>query len=371
MAPEQWEGYPVAATDQYALAVMVYQLLAGRPPYLGNSEQIIYQHFHVQPQPPSHFNQHIPSDIDAIILRALAKQPEERFDSIFTFAHTFYEALYNPGPSAHSTPQSPKQFTTIVPAPKHESTHHPSRARVVGIGLFILALLILVSGIGSSIFQSQVSTATQTALIRDETATAQAVTATTRKANPNPYPPYTGNLIFSDPMTSDRFNWTTGSTDDGVCTFIGGVYQVLGKKKGSTNPCLGSGILFSNYSNFIFEVQMTMISGTGGGIRFHISSIGSDNFIVYRDGHCELMTDESSGDYRSTLLRTTTRSTIKKGLKQINTIAVVVRGKQIDLYVNHVHMGGTHDSFSSQGSFGLVADQESQVAYSNARLWVW
>ncbi len=371
MAPEQWEGYPVAATDQYALAVMVYQLLAGRPPYLGNSEQIIYQHFHVQPQPPSYFNQHIPSDIDAIILRALAKQPEERFDSIFTFAHTFYEALYNPGPSAHSTPQSPKQFTTIVPAPKHESTHHPSRARVVGIGLFILALLILVSGIGSSIFQSQVSTATQTALIRDETATAQAVTATTRKANPNPYPPYTGNLIFSDPMTSDRFNWTTGSTDDGVCTFIGGVYQVLGKKKGSTNPCLGSGILFSNYSNFIFEVQMTMISGTGGGIRFHISSIGSDNFIVYRDGHCELMTDESSGDYRSTLLRTTTRSTIKKGLKQINTIAVVVRGKQIDLYVNHVHIGGTHDSFSSQGSFGLVADQESQVAYSNARLWVW
>jgi serine/threonine protein kinase len=221
MAPEQWEGYPVAATDQYALAVMVYQLLAGRPPYLGNSEQIIYQHFHVQPQPPSYFNQHIPSDIDAIILRALAKQPEERFDSIFTFAHAFYEALYNPGPSAHSTPQSPKQFATIVPAPKPESTHHPSRARVVGIGLFILALLILVSGIGSSIFQSQVSTATQTALIRDETATAQAITATTRNANPNPYPPYTGTLIFSDPMTSDRFNWTTGSTDDGMCTFIG------------------------------------------------------------------------------------------------------------------------------------------------------
>jgi serine/threonine protein kinase len=371
MAPEQWEGYPVAATDQYALAVMAYQLLAGRPPYLGNSEQIIYQHFHVQPQPPSHFNQHIPSDIDAIILRALAKQPEERFDSIFTFAHTFYEALYNPGPSAHSTPQSPKQFTTIVPAPKHESTHHPSRARLVGIGLFILALLILVTGIGSSIFQSQVSTATQTAHIRDETATAQVVTATTRKANPNPYPPYTGTLILSDPMTSDRFNWTTGGKDDGMCSFIGGVYQVLGKKKGSVTPCLGSGILFSNYSNFIFEVQMTMISGTGGGIRFHISSIGSDNFVVYRDGHCELMTDDSSGDYRSTLLRTTTRSTIKKGLKQINTIAVVVSGKQIDLYVNHVHMGGTHDSFSSQGSFGLVADQESQVAYSNARLWVW
>jgi serine/threonine protein kinase len=371
MAPEQWEGCPVAATDQYALAVMAYQLLAGRPPYLGNSEQLIYQHFHVQPQPPGYFNQHIPSAIDAIILRALAKQPEERFDSISTFAHTFHEALYYPGPSAHSTAQSPQQCATIGPTPKPESPHHPPRTRVVGIGLFVLALLILVSGIGNSIFQSHVSTATQTALIREETATAQAVTAITRKANPNPYPPYSGTLIFSDPMTSDRFNWTTGSTNDGMCSFIGGAYQVMGKKKGSATPCLGSGILFANYSNFTFEVQMTMLSGTGGGIRFHISSIGSDNFVVYQDGHCELTTDDSFGDYRSTLLRTPTQSSIKKGLKQINTLAVVVSGKQIDLYVNHVHIGGTHDSFSSQGSFGLIADQESQVAYSNARLWVW
>src|SRR5215472_11595363 len=48
MAPEQWEGHPVPATDQYALAVMLYELLTGRPPFVGNNhQQMWHQHFHV------------------------------------------------------------------------------------------------------------------------------------------------------------------------------------------------------------------------------------------------------------------------------------------------------------------------------------
>src|SRR5438270_7014849 len=57
MAPEQWSGEPVYATDQYALAVMAYELLAGHSPFIGRQEQIMYQHLNVQPQPPSSFNQ--------------------------------------------------------------------------------------------------------------------------------------------------------------------------------------------------------------------------------------------------------------------------------------------------------------------------
>jgi eukaryotic-like serine/threonine-protein kinase len=371
MAPEQWEGYSVPATDQYALAVMIYQLLAGRPPYIGSQEQIIYQHFHVPPQSPSHFKQYIPADIDAIICRALAKRPENRFESIFTFAHTFYQAHNNTVRSSHSTPQSPKHFAAAFPASKPESTHNRSRARMVGIGLIILALLILVGGISSSIILSHLSTATGTTTIPNEIVNAQVATATMKKANPNPYPPYTGTLILYDPMTSDRFNWTNGSTNDATCTFSGGAYHVMGKKRGSANPCLGSGILFSNYSNFVFEVQMTIISGTAGGIRFRISSVGSYNFVVYQDGHYELTSYDSYGDYQARLLGATVQSSIKTGLKQTNMIAVVASGSHIDLYVNSIRIGSTIDSFSSQGSFGLIADQESNVAYSNARLWTW
>ena len=53
MAPEQWEGHPVPATDQYALAVMAYELLAGRPPFQGGLSQVMFQHFNTPPPAPS------------------------------------------------------------------------------------------------------------------------------------------------------------------------------------------------------------------------------------------------------------------------------------------------------------------------------
>src|SRR6266516_2923989 len=92
VAPEQWEGHPVPATDQYALAVMAYELLTGQVPFPGNNpHQIMYMHFHNQPPPASSFNPAIPKDIDAVLLRALAKAPADRFSSVSAFANAFYE----------------------------------------------------------------------------------------------------------------------------------------------------------------------------------------------------------------------------------------------------------------------------------------
>ncbi len=102
MAPEQWEGHPVPATDQYALAVMAYELLTGRPPFQGGLSQGMYQHFHTPPPPPSVFNPRIPGEIDAVLLRALAKRPDERFPSISAFARAFQEAVQHA--SAASAP---------------------------------------------------------------------------------------------------------------------------------------------------------------------------------------------------------------------------------------------------------------------------
>jgi eukaryotic-like serine/threonine-protein kinase len=78
MAPEQWEGHPVPATDQYALAVMAYELLTGRPPFMGNGYQHMWhQHVHVAPYPPSKVNLGLPQELDAVFLRALEKKPEK------------------------------------------------------------------------------------------------------------------------------------------------------------------------------------------------------------------------------------------------------------------------------------------------------
>jgi serine/threonine protein kinase len=92
MAPEQWEGEAVYGTDQYALAVMAYELLTGRLPFQGGPGKMMYQHINVKPQPPSSLNAHLSKDIDSVILHALAKQPEQRFASITGFANAFQQA---------------------------------------------------------------------------------------------------------------------------------------------------------------------------------------------------------------------------------------------------------------------------------------
>ena len=104
MAPEQWTSTPVFATDQYALAVMAYELLVGRPPFIGRMEQLMYQHFNAQPLAPSAYNPRLPAALDAVILRALAKKPEERFPSVTDFASAFTQAA-QASPTAPATGQ--------------------------------------------------------------------------------------------------------------------------------------------------------------------------------------------------------------------------------------------------------------------------
>lgn len=98
MAPEQWDGRPVPATDQYALAVMAYELLTGRTPFVGNNYHEIWrQHHHVEPPPPSTINPNLSKEIDYVLLRALAKNPAKRFPSVSIFALAFRQALLDSG----------------------------------------------------------------------------------------------------------------------------------------------------------------------------------------------------------------------------------------------------------------------------------
>lgn len=93
LAPEMCEGKPVFATDQYALAIMAYEMLTGRPPFTGDSAiTIIVKQLNEQPLPPSKLNPRLSADIDWVLLHALAKRPEDRFASISAFAKAFEQA---------------------------------------------------------------------------------------------------------------------------------------------------------------------------------------------------------------------------------------------------------------------------------------
>jgi serine/threonine protein kinase len=86
MAPEQIQGKPRSASDQYALAVTVYQWLSGTLPFQGNSSEVIAQHLAVEPPPLRSKAPHVSPAIEKVVMTALAKDPGRRFASVQAFA---------------------------------------------------------------------------------------------------------------------------------------------------------------------------------------------------------------------------------------------------------------------------------------------
>lgn len=83
MSPEQRRGEPTtAAADQYAFGVMAFELLSGRLPFTGTLVQILQSHLYDPPPSLRQFRGEVPAEVEALILRMLAKRPEDRLPSL-------------------------------------------------------------------------------------------------------------------------------------------------------------------------------------------------------------------------------------------------------------------------------------------------
>ncbi|GAA0564017.1 Stk1 family PASTA domain-containing Ser/Thr kinase [Paractinoplanes ferrugineus] len=83
LSPEQARGESVdARSDVYAAGCVLFELLVGHPPFVGDSPvSVAYQHVREEPKAPSDVNPDVPRDLDAIVLKALAKNPMNRYQS--------------------------------------------------------------------------------------------------------------------------------------------------------------------------------------------------------------------------------------------------------------------------------------------------
>ncbi|MFE6868894.1 protein kinase [Kitasatospora sp. NPDC057692] len=95
LSPEQALGKPVDhRSDLYAAGCMLYELLALRPPFTGDTPlSVVYQHVQDQPLPPSQANPRVPSGLDPLVLRSLAKDPDDRFQDADEFRAHIEHAL--------------------------------------------------------------------------------------------------------------------------------------------------------------------------------------------------------------------------------------------------------------------------------------
>ena len=92
MAPEQFHGRPRFASDQYSLAIVVYEWLTGERPFQGSVLEIATQHV-INPPPPVHIkNPQVPLEVEEVLLTALTKEPQQRFATVQAFANALQQA---------------------------------------------------------------------------------------------------------------------------------------------------------------------------------------------------------------------------------------------------------------------------------------
>ncbi|MBO0781888.1 MAG: protein kinase, partial [Ktedonobacteraceae bacterium] len=120
MAPEQHKGKPQPASDQYALAVVAYEWLTGIRPFQGTFSEIALQHLHASPPPLRDQLPTLPEAVEQVILRALSKQPEDRFACVQDFTAALQEVcqptstpLPTVGTIVSTSPTTPEAGSTV------------------------------------------------------------------------------------------------------------------------------------------------------------------------------------------------------------------------------------------------------------------
>lgn len=273
---------------------------------------------------------------------------------------------YNPSTPYSYTPY-PAEPLAPVPAPPQR------RGKGIGIIIGVAALVLLI--VGGSIFAllrsgSRTSPAKVTPTV-NATATAHA-NATATAVVENPYT-HSGTLTLADPLSdnSKGQGWDVNSN----CAFIDGAYHAIAPNPRFSDYCIARS---TNFSDFVFEVQLKIIKGDEGGIDFRVTSTTYPtdqyyDFYIGQDRSYEF--DKIISNNSSKILASGTSSAIEQGLDQTNLVAVVAQGSLIKLYVNHQLITSATDRTYTHGQIGIEADtfatngHPTEVAYSNARVW--
>ena len=162
LSPEQARGEPVdSRSDVYSAGCLLYELLTGRPPFVGDSPvAVAYQHVREQAAPPSDHDTDLPPEVDAIVMKSLAKRVEDRYQSAAAMRGDIERYLGGHAVHVDRAARLPVEPPTTVtqadrgglagPAPAGRSrTSRRTAAPGPGLLVFLAILLLIVLGLAA------------------------------------------------------------------------------------------------------------------------------------------------------------------------------------------------------------------------------
>lgn len=393
MSPEQFSGTFSPASDQYALGIVTYLLLAGRPPFEGDIATVSQAHLNQPPPSIRTFNPAISPAVNAVVLRALAKQPSDRYPSVAAFAQALRAAEHAPAGAVEEVAsvtkpgKQPESRQESGPAPWVLPGDQPARGpRQPGLGrawLAVAAVVVLLVGVlggagllrqrqqqivaqqtqtaiaqgTTSIYGTQTAQAketantqagaTQTAVAAVETATAAAniptATATadisTDVTSPPPAPSQAFKIVFADAAPTchgDTPTWVVDNSTHVVSPCPANGVEIVAQSQ-STLGCIeqkSSSIPKDAY----ISVLVTPKSGVPVlGFRVGAVSGGSGSTQLAGTGYF-YQVDPQNADYLLYSFDTASHTIVSGSLPGTPAadfaLGVLVQGKRITLYVN-------------------------------------
>jgi serine/threonine-protein kinase len=160
LSPEQARGETVdSRSDVYSTGCLLYELLTGRPPFVGESPvAVAYQHVREPASPPSTYDTELPPEIDSIVMKALAKRLEDRYQSAAAMRSDIERYLAGRPVQAPAVPVQAVEGTQFLPADTSPTAatpspaYYPQEEEPKRTGLWIMLAVLLVALVAATAF---------------------------------------------------------------------------------------------------------------------------------------------------------------------------------------------------------------------------